>query len=107
MRGLANANFADLTLNGGAAAFVCEFSGTLRRNANVRLNTGMSSLEVVVPGTTATRITVDALLGSLQPDDGFTTRDGGYWTAAAVAEGSPVLTIRAGVALGLLRLKAL
>src|SRR5438067_1275640 len=28
--GLANANFADLTLDGGAAAFTCDFSGTLQ-----------------------------------------------------------------------------
>jgi hypothetical protein len=105
LRGLANANVSDMTLDGGAAAFVCDFGGTLRRDTFARLNTGVSSLEVVVPAATAARITVDSTLGSVQTDDGFTTREGGYWTQAAMAGGSPMLAIHVNVALGMLRLR--
>jgi hypothetical protein len=105
VHGLANANFADMTLDGGAAAVTCEFGGTLRHDASARLNTGMSSLEIAVPAATAARIMVDATLGSLQTEDGLTTREGGYWTQAAIHGDGPVLTIHANVALGLLRLK--
>ena len=106
LRGLANANFTDMTLDGGAAAFVCDFSGTLRRDASARLNTGMSSLEVLVPSTTAARVMVEATLGHLDTSDGFTTREGGYWTPAALTQSAPVLTVHATVALGVLRLQA-
>lgn len=104
--GLANANFADLTLDGGAASFVCDFAGRLQRHAAARLNTGMSSVTIQVPPSTAARIMVEATLGNVQAGDGFVTREGGYWTSAAAAEASPVLTIHANVALGSLRLQA-
>lgn len=107
LRGLANANFGDMTLDGGAAAFVFDFSGTLRRDASAYLNTGVSSLTIQVPATTAARIAVESTLGHLETSDGFTTREGGYWTAAAVAGGGPVLTMRVNVALGSLRLQTL
>lgn len=105
LHGLANANFADMTLDGGAASVVCAFGGSVRRDAFARINTGMSSVEIAVPATTAARIAVEATLGSLQTDDGFMTHEGGYWTQAAMAGASPSLTIHATVALGLLRLK--
>jgi len=104
LRGLANTNFADMTLDGGAAAFICDFGGTLRRDSSAHLNTGMSSLEIVVPGTTAVRIASEPVLGRLEASDGFTTRDGGYWTRPAIDGGTPVLTIHANIALGTLSL---
>ncbi len=105
LRGLANANFADMTLDGGAAAFVCDFGGVLQRDGSAHLNTGMSTLEITVPATTAARIAAAAVLGSLDASDGFTTRDGGYWTGPAIEGGTPVLTIHADIALGTLTLR--
>lgn len=84
LRGLANANFADMTLDGGAAAFICDFSGALRRDAAVRISTGMATVEIFVPAVTAARISPAFTLGALEASDGFTVREGGYWTAAAV-----------------------
>jgi hypothetical protein len=102
---LANANAAEIAFEGGAGAFVLDFSGTLRRDTRVTLTAGMASIELRVPGTTAARINPRTTLGSVEPADGFTTRDGGYWTAAAVAGETPVLTIEATVALGSLKLR--
>jgi hypothetical protein len=105
LRGLANANFADMTLNGGAAAFVSEFGGSLQRDASAVISAGMSTVELVIPATTAARVVMESTLGRLDTSDGFTTREGGYWTQAAIADRKPVLTIRASVALGLLTLR--
>jgi hypothetical protein len=105
LRGLANANFAELTLDGGAAAFICDFSGTLRRAATARLSCGVSTMEILIPPSTAARVVPEVTLGQLQASDGFQTRDGGYWTAAAVAGKEPVLTIRASTAMGALQLR--
>jgi hypothetical protein len=103
---LANANAAEIAIEGGAASFIFDFGGTLQRDARVRINVGMASVEIRVPASTAAKITPHAVLGSVDAGDGFTTREGGYWTAAAVAEGTPVLTIDASVALGSLKLRA-
>jgi len=105
MRGLANANFNDMKLDGGAAAFVCEFGGTLQHDASAVISAGMSTVELIIPAATATRVGMESTLGRLDASDGFTTREGGYWTQAAIADRKPVLTIRAGVALGLLMLR--
>lgn len=100
LRDLANAGFTDMTLDGGAAAFVCDFGGTLQRDASVHISSGMSTLEIGVPATTAARINAESVLGLVNASDGFTTREGGFWTRAALEDAKPVLGIRASVALG-------
>jgi hypothetical protein len=105
LRGLANANFADLTLDGGAAAFICDFGGNLQRDAAAHLNAGMSTVEIIVPATTAARIASEPVLGRLEASNGFITRDGGYWTKPSVEGATPVLTIHANVALGTIMLR--
>jgi len=107
LRNLANANFADLTVDGGAAAFTCDFGGSLRRDAAARISTGMSTVELLVPRTTAARIVTDTMLGHVDVADGFKTKEGGYWTDAAAEGGTPVLSIRAAVALGALSLRSI
>jgi hypothetical protein len=103
---LANANAAEIAVEGGAGAFVLDFGGELRRETRANLTAGMASLEVRVPARSAARIVARSMLGSVEPGDGFTTREGGYWTAAAVAGATPLLTIEATVALGALKLRA-
>ena len=103
---LANANAAEITVEGGAASFTLDFGGTLQRDARVKISAGAASGEVRVPGPTAAKITPHAVLGSVDAGDGFTTREGAYWTEGAVAGGTPVLTIDASVALGSLRLRS-
>jgi hypothetical protein len=102
---LANANFSAMALDGGAAAFTCDFSGAVQRDASVRLATGLAAVELRVPAATAARIMPESTLGQVEAGDGFVPREGGYWTAAAVAGGRPILMIQANVALGSLRLR--
>jgi hypothetical protein len=106
LRMLANADFADFRLSGGAASFICDFGGTLKREASAHISTGMSTLELLVPGTTAARVVTDTTLGHVDVAGGFVTKEGGYWTAAAAEGVTPVLTIRADVALGMLNLRS-
>ena len=104
--GLANANFAELTIDGGAASFTCDFSGTLQRDAYAKISTGLSSVEIVVHGSSAVRFTSESFLGHLDVSEGFSKQGGEYWTRAAVGGVTPVLTIHAAVALGSVRLQA-
>ena len=105
MTNLANANAAEVSVEGGAASFTLDFGGTPQRDARVKINAGMATVEIRVPAATAAKITPHAILGGVDAGDGFTTREGAYWTAAAVAGATPVIAIDANVALGALRLR--
>jgi hypothetical protein len=105
MKNLANANFAEMTVDGGAAGYVFDFGGVLQRDAHVRITTGMASAEVHVPATTATKITAESVLGGLDIGDGFMKKEGAFWTEAATAGKTPVLTIHANVTIGALNLR--
>jgi hypothetical protein len=103
---LANANFSEMRLSGGAAGYELDFGGTLLRDAQVSIETGLSGVEVTVPAATAARIVAETTLGSVDVGDGFTKREGAFLTEGALSGEAPVLAIRAGVRLGSLRLRA-
>lgn len=101
---LANANFSELRLDGGAASFDLDFGGTLRRDASVRVAAGVSSVRLVVPSATAARIYPESTLGTVDVGDGYMKREGAFVTEAALAGKTPVLTVRVALSLGALRI---
>ncbi len=105
MTNLANANFAEMKVDGGAAGYKFDFGGMLQRDAHVKITTGMSGVELVIPATTAAKISAETVMGGLNLGDGFTKKDGAYWTEAAVKGQTPVLTIEANISLGGLTVK--
>lgn len=104
-RGLAFANAAVMTLEGGAADYNFDFSGLLKRDANVKISTGVSSVLLTIPATTAAQVSSESLLSRVDVGDGFTKRAGAYWTPAAVEGQTPVLHIDSAVAFGMLTLR--
>jgi hypothetical protein len=106
LENLANANFSEMRLSGGAAGYELDFGGTLSRDARVSIETGLSGVEISIPATTAARIVAETTLGSVDVGDGFTKREGAYLTEGALSGSAPALEIRAGVRLGALKLKA-
>jgi len=105
MKNLANANFAEMRVGGGAAAYKFDFSGTLERDAQVKITTGVSSVEIHVPASTAAKITSQSVLGGLDIGDGFTKKEGAFWTEAALGGKTPVLTIHANISVGSLLIR--
>jgi hypothetical protein len=106
LENLANANFSEMRLSGGAASYELDFDGVLSQDAEVSLETGISGVVVSVPTSTAARVTAETTLGSVDVGDGFTKSEGAFSTEAALRGDRPVLRIRAGVRLGSLQLKA-
>ena len=82
------------------------FGGTLSRDAQVNIETGLSGVEVAVPASTVARIVAETTLGSVEVGDGFAKKEDAFLTTGAMGEVAPVLTIRAGVSLWSLRLPA-
>jgi len=105
MKNLANANFAEMSADGGAASYQFDFGGALRRDAHIRVTTGMSSVDIRVPASTAAKITTESFLGGLDIGDGLTKKEGAFWTQAALAGSTPVLAIHANVTMGGLQLR--
>lgn len=105
LRNLGNAGFVELRLDGGASAYTVDFGGELRRDGQARITAGAASVEISVPESTAATVRSESMLAQVKVGDGFTTREGAYWTGPAVAGTTPVLRIEAKVALGALRLR--
>jgi hypothetical protein len=105
LENLANANFSEMRLSGGAAGYELDFGGTLSHDAEAAIETGVSGVTVSVPASTATRIAAETTLGSVDVGDGFTTREGAFLTDPALSGIGPLLNIRAGVRLGSLQLR--
>jgi hypothetical protein len=106
LENLANANFSEMRLSGGAAGYELDFGGTLRRDAEAKIEAGLSGVEIEIPASTAAKIVAETTLGSVDVGDGFTKREGAFWTEAGATGDKPLLTIRAGVRLGALQLRA-
>jgi hypothetical protein len=100
IKNLANANFAEMKVEGGAAGYVLDFGGVLQRDAQVRIQTGLASVELLIPQTTAAKITCESVLGGVEVGNGFMKKDGAFVTQAALDGKTPVLFIYANVALG-------
>jgi hypothetical protein len=105
LKTLANANFSEMRLSGGAAGYELDFGGELSRDAQVNVETGLSGVEISLPATTAAKIFAETTLGRVDVGDGFTKREGAFLTEVALSGGAPILEIRAGVRLGALQLR--
>jgi len=102
---LANANAEQIEINGGASMIRVDFGGALQRDCRAKVSAGVAAVEIHIPANVAAKITTHTSLGDLNVGDGFTTRDGGFWTMAALDGVGPVLSLEASSAVGSLKLR--
>jgi hypothetical protein len=67
--GLANANFPQMTFEGGAGEYTFDFSGALQRDAAANIKAGLSTVRIVVPQDISARVVVDGAVGSISVND--------------------------------------
>lgn len=82
-----------------------DFGGALQRSTHVEISTRASSVELIVPSSTAARISSASLLSELEVGGGFSQQEGAFWTPAAAAADPPLLAIDASVEVGQLTLR--
>ena len=100
LTGLGNANFSSLEFNSGAGNYTLDFSGTLKRDGNVNIKTGVSSMTLVIPVGVPAQITIEGGLSNVTSDSSW-VRNGSVYTQ----EGSgPQLVIVAEIGAGNLTL---
>ncbi len=98
---LANANFALMVFDGGAGDYSLDFTGELRREAEVNIDVGLSALNIIVPEDMNVRVRVEGTLASVSVPDGFRQRGDEYVQAGV----GPGLTIRVDLGAGDLDLR--
>lgn len=100
-RHLANAGFATLHLGGGVSACTLDFSGELRSDGTVRIDSGLGSVDIAVPSATAAAIRTKSFAAAKRTT-GFTERGDTYYTVPALEGKRPLLTIEVSMAFGAL-----
>lgn len=103
---LANANAAEISVDGGAAAIHLDFGGTLARDSRAKVNVGAAAVDIAVPASSNARIAAHSVLAGVEVGDGFQTKEGAFWTPSAIAGQTPLLSIDATVALAGLKIRA-
>lgn len=104
IKNIGNARLGEMRIEGGAALYRLDFDGDLKRAANVRINTGVSTVEISVPSTTPARFEIEPVLGSMDIGDGFMKEKGAFLTRGALDGTLPLLDVKVTVTMGLLKL---
>lgn len=71
LAGLGNANLTDLSFNGGAGDYTLDFTGQLNRNMIVSIESGVSSVTVIVPAGVPAQLTTEGSLISVTTSGGW------------------------------------
>jgi hypothetical protein len=98
--GLGNANFASLSFKSGAGNFTLDFTGALKRNGSVNIETGVSNTTLVIPSGIPVQLTVDGGLSNVSPGSGW-SKNGNVYTQNG---SGPQLTIVVSIGAGNLTL---
>jgi len=79
LTGLGNANFSDLEFTSGAGTYTLDFSGEFKQDGSVHIQTGISSMTLVIPEGVPATVTVEGGLSNVTYDAGW-TKNGNVYT---------------------------
>lgn len=65
--GIGNANTSSFSFDGGAGDYTLDFSGELQKDMDVKVNSGVSKIEIRVPDGVPVRVTVTGGLNNVSP----------------------------------------
>jgi len=97
---LGNANFTDLDFSSGAGNYTLDFSGTLKRDGSVNIETGVSNLTLIIPKGVPAQLTVEGGLSNVAHSSDW-TKNGNVYTQPG---SGPQLTIVVSIGAGNLTL---
>lgn len=101
LKGLANANFEQMTFKSGAGDYTLSFDGDLQRDANVTIDTGAATVNIIVPEGVNAQVNFDGGLSSVNAAGGWVQNDKVYTLSGS----GPTLTIKVIMGMGTLNLK--
>ncbi len=83
LTGLANANPTDLNFHSGAGTYTLDFSGQLTHDMNVSIESGVSTVKIIVPQGTAASLTNTSTLVSVTTSGGWEQNGNNYQLAGS------------------------
>jgi hypothetical protein len=89
LTGLGNADFSSLVFHGGAGNFTLDFTGSLKRDGSVNIETGISNTTLVIPAGIPVQLSVEGALSNVTSAPGW-SRNGSLYTQTG---SGPQLTI--------------
>ncbi|HNT24684.1 MAG TPA: toast rack family protein [Anaerolineales bacterium] len=81
IEGLGNANLSELVFRSGAGSYTLDFSGEMQRDMTVSIESGISSITIIVPEGVAANLTFEGGMSNVTYDDGW-EKDGSNYTLA-------------------------
>jgi hypothetical protein len=101
LKGLANANFEQMTFSSGAGECTLSFDGDLQRDASVKIDSGVGTLTVIVPEGVNAQVNFDGGLTTVNIDGGWVQNGSIY----SLSGSGPILSIKVSMGAGTLNLK--
>jgi hypothetical protein len=101
LKGLANANFAQMTFNAGAGDYTLGFDGDLRRDASVTIDSGVGTVTIIVPQGVNAQLTFDGGLSTVNTNGGW-AQNGDLYTLSG---NGPTITFTVKMGAGTLNLE--
>jgi hypothetical protein len=102
LRGLANANFEQMTFKGGAGDFTLDFSGSLTQDAQVDINSGFGKVTIIVPEGVSAQVNFSNALSTVEAS-GAWEKSGDQYTQAG---SGPTLKFNIEMGAGTVELKS-
>jgi hypothetical protein len=101
LTGLSNANFSSMIFRSGAGDYTLDFSGELKRDAVVTVESGISQVVIIVPDGTSARVDFSGGLTSVKTSGGWQKSGGAF----VLGNGGPTITITIDMGAGNLELR--
>lgn len=101
LRGLANSNAQSVIFKAGAGEYTLDFSGDLQRDMDVKIDTGMSSMTIVVPKGVSARVLYDGGLSNVDVSGDWEKVGNDYYLSGS----GPRITINVNLGAGNLELR--
>lgn len=103
--GLGYANFEEMTFQGGLGRYTFDFAGALSRSAEVRIETGVSQVTIIVPESTGTKVILEEAVSDTDIY-GFRRLEEKEYVNDAFEEAENTLIIKVRMGLGSLTLRS-
>lgn len=100
LAGLANANFQKMIFRSGAGDYTLDFTGTLQRDANVQVDSGMSHLSIIIPKGVSAKVIFQGGLSNVSAHDDWQKSGDTYTNPGS----GPTLTITVDMGAGSMNL---
>jgi len=101
LKGLANANFAQMYFNAGAGDYTLSFDGNLQRDVAVMIDAGVGTVNLIIPEDVNTKLAFEGGLTTINIDGAWSQNGNNY----TISGNGPGLTIMVKMGAGTLNLK--